>query len=132
MTTVAPLQPRTAKQREEIVALLRADGTFRTAQQIHMALKTAGNSIGLATVYRNLAALAQRGEVDCIVRDNGETRYRHCSPEHHHHLLCRECGKTVEVQADTFEDWCQQTAESHGFRNITHTVEIVGTCDNCS
>lgn len=126
------VQPRTTKQRNEIIGLLREIGTFQTAQQIHMALKTAGNAVGLATVYRNLAALAQAGEVDCIVRANGETRYRHCSPEHHHHLLCRDCGKTVEVQAQTFEAWCRKTAGAHGFRDIAHTVEIVGTCADCA
>lgn len=132
MATTSSVQPRTTKQRSEIVALLRAIGTFQTAQQIHGALKAAGNPVGLATVYRQLAALAQAGEVDCIVRDNGETKYRHCSPEHHHHLLCRECGKTVEVQAATFEAWCRETAEAHGFRDVAHSVEIVGTCGDCA
>jgi len=125
-------QPRTTRQRGEIITLLRTDGTFRTAQEIHAALKRDGNPVGLATVYRNLAALTQSGEVDCIIRENGETRYRHCSPEHHHHLLCRMCGKTVEVRPETFEAWCQSTAEAHGFREITHTVEIVGTCNVCA
>jgi Fur family ferric uptake transcriptional regulator len=125
------VQPRTAKQRQEILALLRADGTFRTTQQIHAGLNAAGHRVGLATVYRNLAALAQSGAVDCIVHDNGETRYRRCSPEHHHHLLCRDCGRTVEVQAATFEAWCNKTAQTHGFRDIEHTVEIVGTCRDC-
>lgn len=131
--TVAPaVQPRTTKQRSQIISLLRENGTFQTAQEIHTALRAAGNSVGLATVYRNLAALAQNGEVDCIVRDNGETKYRHCSPEHHHHLLCRACGRTVEVQAEQFEAWCRKTAGAHGFRDIAHTVEIVGTCSDCA
>lgn len=128
----AAVQPRTTKQRAEIVAMLRGADTFQTAQEIHTALKRAGNAIGLATVYRNLAALTQSGEVDCVIRENGETRYRHCSPEHHHHLLCRNCGKTVEVQQETFEAWCRATAEAHGFHDIAHTVEIVGTCNDCA
>lgn len=127
----ATTQPRTTRQRTEIVELLRADGGFRTAQEIHLSLKAHGSAVGLATIYRNLAALAQAGDVDCIVRDNGETKYRHCSPEHHHHLLCRSCGKTVEVHAETFEAWCQRTASDHGFRDIEHSVEIVGTCNDC-
>ena len=129
--TTASVQPRTMKQRQAILALLRHDGTFRTTQEIHAGLLAAGQSVGLATIYRNLGALAQLGDVDCIVQDNGETKYRHCSPEHHHHLLCRVCGKTVEVMPETFEAWCQETAQTHGFTDIEHTVEIVGTCTDC-
>lgn len=128
----ASIQPRTIKQRHEILSLLRRAGTFRTTQEIHAGLRAAGHSVGLATIYRNLAALAQLGDVDCIVGENGETKYRHCSPEHHHHLLCRVCGKTVEVKPATFEAWCQKTAQAHGFMDIEHTVEITGTCSDCA
>ena len=123
---------RLPRQSNEIVELLQRLGTFQTAQEIHLSLKSNGSTVGLATVYRHLASLAQSGQVDCIVRENGETKYRSCSPEHHHHLLCRVCGKTVEVAAPAIETWCAGTAKAHGFTNVSHTIEVVGTCADCS
>lgn len=125
-------RPRVSKQRDALVELLRSSGRFHTAQQLHASLRTSGSSVGLATVYRHLAALSARGEIDCVVRENGETNYRHCSTDHHHHLLCRSCGKTNEIQAPSIEEWCRTTAHELGFTEIAHTLEIVGTCRDCS
>ncbi|HQF04002.1 MAG TPA: transcriptional repressor, partial [Phycicoccus sp.] len=48
---------------------------------------------------------------------------------HHHHLVCRECGRTVEVEGPpAFEAWSDQVSAEHGFRDVTHTLEIFGTC----
>ena len=58
-------------------------------------------------------------------------RYRHCSASHHHHLVCRSCGTTVEIQADEVETWATKVAKSHDFSDIRHTVEIFGTCADC-
>ena len=131
MADSQPNPMRTTRHREAILALLDDAGTFQTAQAIHAALNRDGSPVGLATVYRNLAALAQSGAVDCIATESGESRYRSCSAEHHHHLLCRACGKTVEIQASAFESWCQRTATAHGFRDVDHVAELVGTCSDC-
>lgn len=120
------------RNRTEILALLRRSGSFQTAQDVHGAMRQRGSAIGLATVYRNLAALVQLGEVDCVVSANGESRYRSCSPEHHHHLVCRSCGHTVEVALDALESWCRATASAHGFSDIEHSLEVVGTCRDCA
>ena len=102
---------------------------FATVDQ----LKASGQSIGLTTVYRNLQALADAGQVDVLRTDSGESVYRHCSSnDHHHHLVCRECGTTVEVQADVVEQWATEVAAQHGFVDISHTVEVFGRCGACS
>ena len=106
--------------------------TFVSAQDLHARLRAAGHHIGLTTVYRALAAMAGGGEADVLTAD-GQQVYRACgSGEHHHHLVCRTCGKTVEVSGPAVERWANAIADQHGFVNITHTVEIFGTCGDCA
>ena len=89
--------------------------------------------MGLMTVYRMLQSLADAGEVDAIRTDDGETVYRRCeSGRHHHHLVCRSCGRTVEVQGPTVEKWADRVAAEAGFVDVTHTLEVFGTCADCA
>lgn len=121
---------RTTKQRAEIADLLASVDTFLTAQEIHALLQRRGSSIGLATVYRNLAQLADRNEVDAVT-GSGETRYRSCSTRHHHHLTCTRCGRAVEIAVDEIEAACRRLARRHGFREVGHTIELTGVCKAC-
>ncbi len=111
-------------------ALSEASG-FVSAQQLHQVLHAHGSPIGLATVYRALADLAVNGDADSITSTDGQLLYRACGTSHHHHLICRECGKTVEIDADSVEGWAEKVAGQHGFRNSSHTVEIFGLCSDC-
>ncbi|MEY4310414.1 MAG: hypothetical protein RLZ71_340 [Actinomycetota bacterium] len=104
---------------------------FVSAQQLHLVLKNHGSTIGLATVYRALADLATNGEADSLQSQEGELLYRACTTEHHHHLICENCGKTVEIEAHEVEAWAEKVAKQHGFRKPTHTVEIFGLCSDC-
>ena len=124
---------RTTKQRSAIVEALDSASGFRSAQELHDELKRAGASVGLTTVYRTLQALAGSGEVDALLRDDGETIYRRCgSDEHHHHLVCRHCGISVELANDEVEAWAAGAARRHGFTQVTHTAELYGLCGGCS
>jgi Fur family ferric uptake transcriptional regulator len=105
---------------------------FRSAQELHDLLKHRGDSVGLTTVYRTLQSLADAGEVDVLRTDDGESVYRRCSDGHHHHLVCRVCGKAVEVECPAVEKWAEAIAADHGFVNVAHTVEVFGTCAECA
>jgi Fur family transcriptional regulator, ferric uptake regulator len=122
---------RRTKQRTAVEDLLQETGEFRTAQQIHAQLRESGANVGLTTVYRNLAMMTESGDVDVILGEDGEARYRACGTEHHHHLVCRKCGYTVEVRAAEVERWAQRTAAENGFAEVSHTLEIIGLCDTC-
>ena len=124
---------RNTRQRSEILdALDRADG-FRSAQELHHELVRRGARVGLTTVYRNLQALAQAGEVDVLRANDGEVIYRRCaSGEHHHHLVCTECGTSVEVASDEIEQWADRVAQNHGFTPVEHTAEVFGICAACA
>lgn len=130
MTSTEP-GPRPTRQRRAIADLLASVGDFRSAQEIHALLAERGETVGLATVYRNLATLAEAGEIDALRTETGESIYRRCSDSHHHHLVCRSCGTTIEVEGPTVERWTRSVAAEHGFRDVAHTLEIFGTCPSC-
>jgi Fur family ferric uptake transcriptional regulator len=121
---------RSTRQRDAVADYLRAEATFVSAQQIYAALREQGSTIGLATVYRAVQGLVDDGAVDALRTDDGEVVYRRCASDvHHHHLVCRECGRTVEVEGPAVERWAQTVAGQHGFHDVSHTLEIFGTCD---
>ncbi|MFF3570786.1 Fur family transcriptional regulator [Nocardia jiangxiensis] len=123
---------RSTRQRSAIAALLSDTEEFRSAQDLHDELRRRGEGIGLTTVYRTLQSLADAGVVDVLRTDTGESVYRQCSQGHHHHLVCRHCGRTVEVEGPTVEAWAQTVARQHGFTDISHTMEVFGTCCECA
>jgi Fur family transcriptional regulator, ferric uptake regulator len=122
---------RSTRQRAAVNEILGELAEFRTAQQLHDELRRQGNRVGLTTVYRTLQAMADTGEVDIIRTGDGEAAYRRCSTGHHHHLVCRSCGRAVEVSGPAVEHWANAVAAEHGFRGVSHDLEIFGTCSNC-
>lgn len=129
----APLQQRSTRQRAAVTDVLARANGFRSAQELHDDLRAQGASVGLTTVYRHLQALSDAGAVDVLRGDDGEARYRACpTDKHHHHLVCRSCGRSVEIAGPAVERWAAATAAEHGFTDVTHTVEVFGTCSDCA
>ncbi|MGH2721496.1 MAG: Fur family transcriptional regulator [Actinomycetota bacterium] len=124
---------RATRQREAISAELDAAESFRSAQEVHEALRRAGSRVGLATVYRALQVLAASGNLDVLRSERGELLYRRCRKDgHHHHLVCRGCARSVEVESPEVEAWTERIARRHGFTASSHTVEVFGFCRDCS
>jgi Fur family ferric uptake transcriptional regulator len=123
---------RTTRQRSAVLALLEELDDFRSAQELYALLRARGDSVGLATVYRALQALADESQVDVLRNADGEAAYRRCSPVHHHHLVCRSCGRTVEVADAPVQRWAARIAAEHGFADVQHQLEVLGTCATCS
>ena len=134
MTTAGPpVKGRATRQRAAVAAALDEVDEFRSAQELHDMLKHKGDSVGLTTVYRTLQTLADGGEVDVLRTGSGEAVYRRCATaDHHHHLVCRRCGHTVEIEGPAVETWAQRVAEAHGFVELSHTAEIFGLCSGCA
>ena len=124
---------RTTKQRLAIRALFDDESFFLTAQQVHDQLRERGDQVGLATVYRNLQTMTEDVELDAIRAEDGEMTYRRCSSAHHHHLVCRKCGKAVEIGPEKIlEDWARDIAAEYGFSETGHELELFGICSKCS
>ncbi|MGM7670391.1 Fur family transcriptional regulator [Microbacterium sp. A93] len=124
---------RNTWQRERVRDALSDARGFVSAQSLHATLREEKTGIGLATVYRALSGLAASGDADSLQSPEGEALYRACSTEgHHHHLICRSCGLTVEIEAKEVEAWAQRTASLHGFSEAEHVVDIFGLCTPCA
>lgn len=123
---------RPTRQRRAVSAVVEASADFRSAQDIHALLRLEGAKVGLATVYRILQSLAESGDLDVLKTDSGEAVYRQCSPTHHHHLVCRSCGRTIEIKGPAVERWANAMAGEHGYTDVSHTLELFGTCPGCS
>ncbi|MDO5739722.1 MAG: Fur family transcriptional regulator [Ornithinimicrobium sp.] len=123
---------RPTRQQSAVVEALTRSEEFLSAQDLHAQLRANGAKVGLATVYRTLTALAAAGEIDMLRTDEGEAVYRQCSTGHHHHLVCRDCGRTVEIEGPAVERWADGVGAEHGFTNVSHTLEVFGTCAECS
>jgi Fur family ferric uptake transcriptional regulator len=124
---------RSTRQAAAIAAAMNSTESFRSAQDVYSHLRSQGEAVGLTTVYRRLQAMAESGAVDVLQMPGGEVLYRLCNSErHHHHLVCRVCGKAVEVEGPAVEKWADAIAAEHGYVNVAHTVEIFGTCADCA
>lgn len=131
MTTEEPKKTRSTAQKAVIGTALENERRFVSAQQLHRTLEDQGHTVGLATVYRQLNSLSESGYADSITI--AETQlFRACSQdEHHHHLVCENCGRAVEVEPPS-EEWISTTAQAHGFEVRRHEFEIFGLCPDCS
>ena len=124
---------RATRQAAAVREALTGRPGFTSAQDLHAELRRRGAGVGLTTVYRHLQSLADADLVDVRRTPDGETVYRVCGTEtHHHHLVCRSCGRTVEISGREVERWTHQVAEAEGFVDVDHTVEIIGTCAPCA
>jgi Fur family transcriptional regulator, ferric uptake regulator len=119
-------------RREDVRRTLGRGQAFRTAQQLFAQMRGSGSRIGLATIYRTMQSMADDGELDILRTDGGEVAYRRCQSEtHHHHLVCRECGATVEVAPRSIEQWAGRVAAEHEYDEVQHVLEIFGRCAAC-
>jgi Fur family ferric uptake transcriptional regulator len=130
--TRLPVPLRTTRQRKAVMSALHQQAGFTSAQELHEAMAADGITIGLTTVYRTLHALDRSGQVDVVRERSGERLYRPRPADgHRHYLVCRDCGLSTEVEADTVERWAEKVAEVMGFAEVEHTVELSGVCDRC-
>jgi Fur family transcriptional regulator, ferric uptake regulator len=129
----APLRAtRITRQGQAVLSAVDGSENFRSAQDIHAQLRAAGETVGLTTVYRHLALLTEDGQLDALQTAEGELVYRRChSSQHHHHVVCRQCRRGIEVELPDLEQWAESTAHALGYTDISHTVEIFGLCSSC-
>lgn len=123
---------RNTRQRAAVVDILQDIDRFASAQSIHRELTDRGQKVGLTTVYRTLQTLTEVGAVDALNSETGETLYRHClTDRHHHHLVCTNCGRSEEIDGGPVEEWAKETAEKYGFQLSGHDAEVFGVCRTC-
>ena len=123
---------RNTTQRREVIATLGRVQGFLSAQELHALIVGDGGQISLATVYTQLKRLADAREVDVIMTDRGESLFRRCVVDaHHHHLACRLCGAIVEVDTPELEQWSNEIAARFSYSDVRHVLELSGVCPAC-
>lgn len=131
MSSAAPLA-LTPARRAVLAVLERETSRQISAQQIHQEARRIRRRIGLATVYRALAALSEAGLIETVSVEHGEAAYRLCSPVHHHHFLCTSCGAVVEVSACGLRPVERKLADRYGVSVEDHDVTFRGRCTRCA
>ena len=129
-----PEKRRNSARRLRILEYLQGVDRFLSSQEIHKQLRAGGDSLGLATVYRQLEILVDEGQVDSIVSPKGERLFRHCGvdEDHHHHIICRRCGSTKKIEISEVEMMAETAAKQYKFSDVTHSLEIFGVCEKCA
>ena len=132
----------------EPAELLRAHGLPVTAQRLAVMRAVSGRPHGTAdaiaadvraeigaisrqAVYDALGILSEKGIIRRIQPAGSPTRYEDRVGDNHHHLVCRNCGKTVDVDCATGETPCLNAAQDHGFQIDEAEVVYWGTCPEC-
>ena len=119
---------RYTRQAAAVTAVLARLPAFADAREIREAVRRAGGRVGMATVYRHLHLLAEEGRVDVTHGTQGRTLYRLRRDGYSHHLVCRVCGRVVEVDGREVWDWGRQVAAAEGFALAWVTIELAGLC----
>ena len=117
-----------SKQREAILEVLRSTNTHPTAGWIYEKVREKLPNISLGTVYRNLSALTENGDIINInVGDGFEHFDGNAAP--HLHLHCNECNSITDVCFE--DDPIASFAKEHGFRLNRSVYMVSGICKNC-
>ena len=119
---------RYTRQAAAVIAVMSGMPAFSDARGIREAVRRAGGRVGLMTVYRHLRVLAEQGRVDTIHGARGQALYRLRPDGFTHHLTCRVCGRTAEVDGREVWEWARRVAFLAGFTLTGHTVELTGVC----
>jgi len=124
-----PMQKLTT-QRQAILDVINLSDKHWDADEVATALKERNNPIGIATVYRGLAALAELGLIESIQLAD-KKRYERASKDHHDHLVCQVCGMIEEFCKTEIERLQEIVAREHGFEIQDHQLLLFGICKSC-
>ncbi len=118
-------------------ALAACPDKHLTAEEIYEMVKADYPEIGLATVYRTIQLLLELHLIDRINLDDGFVRYEignvglGTAKHHHHHLICKSCGKVISFKDDLLEELEEKITMTTGFHVMDHEVKLYGCCSEC-
>lgn len=120
--------------RERVIELLASEPCALTAVEIEDALRSRGRQTGRASIYRVLELLAERGLVERVSVGHGLSRFEPVRPsgEHHHHLVCDQCGRLVAFDDPGLERAIGRLSDRLGVRVEHHDVLLRGACEDCN
>lgn len=128
----APEKTRHTKQKQLIMEVLRASPVPLTAGEIYARAVSRQPTLAKSTVYRNLEALRERGEVSHGLLENGESLYEAARPEEHkHYMICKGCNAMVDLPDCPLHAMEAEIADKAGFAVTEHVIQLYGYCKEC-
>ena len=133
LTRLRASSGRSGGARRVVVEFLGRQSCCLSAQEIHDAVRAEGARVGIASVYRALEGLDELGLAQRVDLGDGVSRFEHSDPrgEHHHHLVCDDCGKVEPFEDPALEDAIERVAGGRGYEVAAHDVVLRGACGDC-
>jgi Fur family ferric uptake transcriptional regulator len=124
---------RSGGARRTVVEFLGAQDCCLSALELHEQARAGGARIGIASVYRALEGLDALGLVQRVDLGDGVARFEpsHADGDHHHHLVCDDCGKVEPFEDPTLESAIERVADGRGYVVAAHDVVLHGACEDC-
>lgn len=124
----------TPQRRAVVNMVIENKGSHLTAEELYDLVKKDCPEIGLATVYRTIQLLEEIGLLSKLNLDDGCNRYELIDEDEihqHHHLICRKCGKVIEVEEDLLEVIEKTVENNYNFKIENHSLKFIGICSDC-
>jgi len=119
-------------QRDTILRAFLDTRDHLSTDELYRLVRKQDERIGFTTVYRTLKLLAECGLASEVAFNDGIARYEHqYNRRNHHHMVCTECGSSVEFFSAEIERIEHEVGRKHKYLTTRHTFQIYGTCDGC-
>lgn len=122
---------RVTPQRVLILDAVCQEGGHTTLGEVYARVRRVNPSIDRSTLYRTLKLFLDLGLVVSANTGDGETYYEIAKPHHHHHLICRQCGKEQEIEHALPQSMFDQVFHDYGFKADTDHLVLFGLCAGC-
>jgi Fur family ferric uptake transcriptional regulator len=119
-------------QRDTILRTFLETRDHLSTDELHRLVKRKDPKIGFTTVYRTLKLLADAGLASEVAFHDGVARFEHqYNRRSHHHMVCTECGGSVEFFSPEVGKLEQEIGKKHHYLTTRHTFQIYGVCEDC-
>jgi len=127
------LQIKNTKQRDLVLTFLKEQSLPLTAEEIYLAFLSEDSPMNLSTVYRTLEVFTAKGIVlKSMLSDEHKAKYEMNHQEHKHHLICFQCKKVEVIKGCPLEAYEAYLREQTHYKIVSHKLEIIGCCPECS
>lgn len=120
---------RNSRQREAIREAIAQAGRPLLPQEIHLLAQQQTPKLGIATVYRNIQALQDAGEIQQVMIPGDSPRFEMAEQPHHHHFKCTACGEVTTLYACPGK---MAGLAPAGYQMHSHELTLYGHCDRCA
>jgi Fur family ferric uptake transcriptional regulator len=122
---------RVTPQRQLILDAVCELGGHVTPEEVYEHVHESAPAVNRATVYRTLAFLSEQGFITATQRGNGRYSYEIAAAEPHHHLVCRQCGDSVQLPHSALHGLFKEIEAEHDFVIDMKHVTFFGLCARC-